>query len=80
MAETQFNPTPDYYLERIGGQEYKLPTDELDVFDDVRLWGGNPRLVPYLSEGIPDDGEMEAILKQTNGYDALKSPSRILDS
>ena len=72
MSEKQFNPTPNYYLEGIGGQEYKLPADELDVFDDVRLWSDNPRLIPYLSEGIPDEDEVEAALKRINGYDALK--------
>ena len=32
----------------------------------------NPRLIPYLSEGIPDEDKLEATLKQTNGYDTLK--------
>lgn len=72
MAETQFNPTPDYYLERIGDQEYRFIAGELDVFDDVCLWSDNPRLIPYLSERILDEEELEATLKQTSGYDALK--------
>ena len=72
MSEKQFNPIPNYYFERIGGQEYKLPADELDIFDDVRLWSDNPRLIPYLSEGIPDEDKMESTLKGTNGYDTLR--------
>ena len=72
MTETQFNPIPDYYLERIGEQEYRFTADELDIFEDVRLWNDNPRLIPYLSEGLPDEDTLEATLKQTSGYDTLK--------
>ena len=72
MAETQFNPIPDYYLERIGDQEYRFLARELDVFDDVCLWSDNPRLIPYLSESVLDEEELEVTLQQTSGYDALK--------
>ena len=72
MSEKQFNPVQGYYREHIGGTEYQLPADELDVIDDVRLWSDNPRLIPYLSEGIPSEDEMEATLMRTNGYDALR--------
>ena len=72
MAEKQFNPTPDYYLERIGEQEHRIPAGELDIFDNIRLWNDNPRLIPYLSEGISEEDKLEATLKETNGYDTLK--------
>lgn len=72
MSETQFNPIPDYYLDRIGEQEYRFLAAELDIFKDVRLWNENPRLIPYLSEGVLEEDELEATLKLTKGYDALK--------
>ena len=72
MSESQFNPVSDFYLERIGEQEYRFVAEELDVFNDVRLWNENPRLIPYLTEGVQEEDELEATLKQTSGYDALK--------
>ena len=76
MNETQFNQMDDYYLDRIGEQEYRFPAKELDVFEDVTLWSENPRLIPYLSpdqsESIPDEDEMQTTLQRTNGYDSLK--------
>ena len=72
MTETQFNPIPDYYPERIGEQEYRFLADELDIFEDVRLWNENPRLIPYLSEEMPDEDQLEATLQGTKGYDTLK--------
>lgn len=72
MSESQFNPISDYYLERIGDQEYRFVAEELDVFNDVRLWNENPRLIPYLTEGVQEEDELEATLKLTSGYDALR--------
>ena len=76
MSETQFNQIHDYYLDRIGEQEYRFPARELDVFNDVTLWSENPRLIPYLSpyhsQRIPNEDEMQATLRRTNGYDGLK--------
>ena len=72
MSESQFNPVSDYYLEHIGDHEYRFEAKELDVVNDVRLWNENPRLMPYLTEGVQEEDELEATLKGSPGYDALK--------
>ena len=56
MAETQFNPTPDYYFERIGEQEYRFPAGELDIFEDVRLWNGQSAAHSIPIRGDPGRG------------------------
>ena len=73
------DPNPRKYLERIGSQEYHLLEARLDVFDHVRLWTDNPRLLPYLAGRSPgDEDELEAMLKDAGGYTALRNSIRDL--
>jgi hypothetical protein len=66
-------PKPRVHLEKIGGTEWELREDSLDVFDDVTLWPDNPRLLTFLpSEGFASEEELEAALRQTRGYDGLR--------
>ncbi len=66
------NPKPKYFREKIGGTEYALREDKLDVFDEVMLWDGNPRVQPFLVEGtVVGEDQLEADLQQTGGYDVL---------
>lgn len=67
-------PKAKVFRERIGEREYELREDKLDVFDEVRLWDGNPRLLAHLAAdgGIaPSQEELENHLKGTKGYDQL---------
>ena len=66
-------PKAKIFRERIGNTEYELQEEKLDVFDDVALWDGNPRLLPYLAEatGVQSEAELENHLRQTKGYDTL---------
>jgi hypothetical protein len=60
-------------FEKIGDREYKLEEARLDVFDDVVLWAGNPRLLAIVDgSGTPSDDELEANLQKTPGYDHLR--------
>lgn len=63
------------YREKIGDTNWDIQEITLDVFDDVRLWGDNPRLIPFRNFGIEplhDEDEVEAILTTTPGYPQLK--------
>ncbi len=66
------NPKPKFFRERIGDTEHTLREGRLDVFDDVTLWDGNPRLQPFLTDGtVVSEDQLEADLRQTRGYDVL---------
>jgi hypothetical protein len=66
------NPKPKVFRERIGDTEHTLREDRLDVFDDVTLWDGNPRLQPFLTDGtVVSEDQLEADLRETRGYDVL---------
>lgn len=61
------------YRERIGDREWDMPVTSLDVHEDVVLWDGNPRLVPYLpANEISSPAELEAYLQKSPGYDTLR--------
>jgi len=66
-------PKAKVFRERIGDHEYELREEKLDVFDDVVLWDGNPRLLAYLAEasGIQSEEDLETHVKRTKGYDQL---------
>lgn len=68
------SPPRRFYPERIGDREYSLPEAMLDVNKDVTLWAKNPRLLPYTAGGkFASEEELEAALRQTNGYEGLRS-------
>jgi hypothetical protein len=66
-------PKAKIFRERIGDTDYELREEKLDVFDEIRLWDGNPRLLPYLAEAstIQSEEDLENHLKQTGGYGTL---------
>jgi hypothetical protein len=66
-------PKAKVFREKIGDKEYELVEEKLDVFDDVVLWDGNPRLLPYLAEtsGVESEEALENHLKGTGGYGPL---------
>jgi hypothetical protein len=66
-------PKAKVFREKIGPVEFELLEEKLDVFDDVVLWNGNPRLLPHLAEvgQIQSEEELENHLKQAKGYAAL---------
>ena len=66
------NPPPKTWRERVGDKELSLVEDRLDVFEDVVLWPGNPRLLPQSTGSLQSEGQLEAHLQQTNGYDVLR--------
>lgn len=65
---------PRTYLEKIGKTEWSLEETKLDVHKDVVLWPNNPRLQTYLPVAgtFTDDTDLEAALRTSNGYDALR--------
>jgi len=66
------NPKPKVFREKIGDTDHTLREDKLDVFDDVTLWDGNPRVQPYLVDGtVASEEQLEADLQRTGGYDVL---------
>lgn len=66
------NPKPKVFREKIGDTEHTLEERRFDVFDDVTLWAGNPRLQPYLADGdIPSEDQLGANLQGSKGYDVL---------
>lgn len=70
-------PGPKTWRETIGGRELVLEEARLDVFDQVSLWHANPRLIPYLGgDGIRSDGDLEAALTRSKGYDVLHKSIR----
>ncbi len=72
LAPTDHKPKPRYFREKIGKQEYQLEEVKLDVFDDVALWAGNPRLEDLVPSGdYPTEEELEAHLQASPGYDGL---------
>ncbi|MXQ07880.1 hypothetical protein GQ651_08480 [Alphaproteobacteria bacterium GH1-50] len=66
-------PPVRVHHEKYGASEWALEEVQLDVHDEVRLWGLNPRLQSYLPvTGINSETELEAALEMTKGYDALR--------
>ncbi|HEX9250356.1 MAG TPA: hypothetical protein VF856_12695, partial [Gemmatimonadaceae bacterium] len=71
------NPKPKVFREKIGDTEHTLREEKLDVFDDVTLWDGNPRLQPFLTDGnVVSEDQLEANLRETRGYDVLSRSIR----
>jgi len=69
---TDHNPKPKFFREKIGDTEHSLREERLDVFDEVALWDGNPRVQPYLVDGnVVSEEQLEADLQQSAGYDVL---------
>jgi hypothetical protein len=69
----QHEPKPRYFLERIGDVEYRLEETKLDVFDEVTLWDGNPRLLPWIAEKQPEsEDDLEAYVQRSPGYEGLR--------
>jgi Lon protease-like protein len=66
-------PAPKMLYQTIGEHEYELEDKQLDVFKDITLWHSNPRLFPYLTEGLQSEDEIEASLQRTPGYGNLKT-------
>ncbi len=66
-------PKAKVFRERIGDREYELREEKLDIFNDVVLWNGNPRLTPQIAEDqtIASEEELESYLRMTNGYGTL---------
>lgn len=66
-------PKAKVFREKVGDLEYELLEEKLDVFDEVVLWDGNPRLLPYIAEvsAIQSEEELENHLRQTKGYAPL---------
>src|SRR5437660_1121460 len=72
VAPPQHQPKPKIYPEKIGDREYTLEEAKLDVFEDVALWSGNPRLQPYLpTEEFPSEDALENYLRMSKGYEHL---------
>lgn len=70
-------PQDRVYIERIGDHELKLVEAKLDVFDDVRIWDSNPRIMPALAGKMPEsEEELENLLKGSSGYGILLSSIR----
>jgi hypothetical protein len=68
----EHTPKPKVFREKIGDTEHTLEEARFDVFDDVTLWAGNPRLQPYIGEGnIPSEDQLAANLQDSKGYDVL---------
>lgn len=65
-------PAPVYHQERIGDTTWKFEQASLNVFDELRLWHENPRILPDLPPGdYHDEAELEAALVNSKGYEAL---------
>ena len=65
-------PEAKKWRERIGDRELELEEVRLDVFDQVRLWANNPRLMPFLDGGgVHSDEQLERNLEASRGYDVL---------
>jgi hypothetical protein len=66
-------PKAKVFREKIGDKEYELKEEKLDVFENVVLWSGNPRLLPHLAEfsSIGSEEELENYLRQSSGYGPL---------
>ena len=66
-------PKPRIYVEKIGDREWELGEVDLDIYDGVTLWSDNPRLQTKLPDGdIYSEADLEAALRDTNGYDVLR--------
>lgn len=69
----EHKPKPKVFREKIGSTEFELREEKLDVFDEIALWDGNPRVQPYLTEGaIASEADLESKLRVTGGYDVLR--------
>jgi hypothetical protein len=65
-------PAPKLFRERIGNTEYELEERKLDVFEEVKLWDHNPRLMAAIGNtGGRSETQLEAALKGMNGYSDL---------
>ena len=65
-------PPSKTWREKIGDRELVMPELPLDVFDQVTLWNGNPRLMPFVkAQDVQSEIELQALLQQTTGYDVL---------
>jgi hypothetical protein len=77
MTAKQFlvddRPKAKFFREKIGDREYELREDKLDVLDEIVLWDGNPRLLPYLAEAgtFQSEQDLEHHLRRSKGYDQL---------
>ena len=70
-------PEPKKWRERIGERDIELEEARLDVFNAVSLWSHNPRLLPLLGgDDVESEGELEARLTQSKGYDVLQRSIR----
>jgi hypothetical protein len=81
MKTTDTTPKPRTLVERIGGKDWYLEERELDVLDEVTLWSGNPRLLPYLAgaAGVAaSEEDLEAALQNTSGYDTLRRSIQLI--
>jgi hypothetical protein len=81
MKTTDTTPKPRTLIERIGGKDWYLEERELDVIDEVTLWSGNPRLLPYLAggaSGANSEEDLEAALQNTGGYDTLRRSIQLI--
>lgn len=66
-------PKPRVYVEKIGDRDWELEEVDLDIYDGVTLWSDNPRLQTKLPVGdIYSEADLEAALRDTNGYDVLR--------
>jgi hypothetical protein len=66
-------PEPRVYPEKIGDTQYLLEEITLDAFDEIALWDENPRLQAVIDpDQRYDEDALEAALRRTPGYDALK--------
>jgi hypothetical protein len=68
----ELKPMPRKYIEKIGIKDWELTEVDLDVDQDVVLWAQNPRLQTMLMSGVTSEPDLEALLQQTTGYDALR--------
>lgn len=65
-------PKEKLFREKIGDKEYELREEKLDVFGEVMLWDGNPRLLPFKdSSSFEAEIQLEESLKRTPGFGAL---------
>jgi hypothetical protein len=72
-SATDDTPKSRFFREKIGEKEYELREEKLEVFEEVRLWEHNPRLMPFVAATGTISGEdaMEAWLRESKAYDVL---------
>ena len=72
VKPVDITPKPRVVLEKIGNMEWELTEARLDVDNDVALWSANPRLQTTLMSGVSSEPDLEAALRETNGYEVLR--------